>query len=53
MDAYYLLLGRRQSFDNRVIYDGHANTYSLKHNECSLTLTPLPPPKPYNIKVEK
>ena len=42
MDACHLLLRRPWLFDNHVIYDGHANTYSLKHNGCSLTLTPYP-----------
>ena len=53
IDGCHLLLGRPWLFDNHVIYDGHANTYSLKHNGCSLTLTPLPPPKPPIIKLNK
>ena len=32
MNACHLLLGRPWLFDNHVIYDGYANTYSLKHN---------------------
>ena len=31
----------------------HVNIYSLKHNGRSLTVTPLPPPKPQNIKLGK
>ena len=53
MDACYLLLSRRWLFGNNVIYDGHVNTYSLKDNGYSLTLTPLVPPKPLAIKLMK
>ena len=44
MDVCHLLLGRLRLFDNHVIYHDHANTYSLKHNGCNLTMTPRPPP---------
>ena len=42
IDACHLPFSRPWLFDNHVIYDGHANTYSLKHNGYSLTLTPIP-----------
>jgi len=35
------------------MYDRHANTYALKFKGCSLTLTPLPPPKNLKIKSGK
>ena len=38
---------------NHVIYNGYDNTYSLKHNKCSLTLTLIPPPKPLIIESRK
>ena len=41
MYACHLLLGRPYLFDNHMIYDGHGNTYSLKHNGCNLALTQL------------
>jgi len=47
MDACHLLLGKPWLFDNHVIYDRYANTYSLIHTACKLTLAPLPPPKPF------
>ena len=53
MYACHLLLGRPWLFNSHVIYDGHANTYSLKHNECSLTLTLLPSPNPFIIKLQR
>ena len=53
MDTCYLLLGRPWLFDNCMVYDGHANTYSLKHNSVSLTLTPLPLSKPHEITLGK
>ena len=51
MDACHLLLGRPWLYDNHVIYDGYTNTYSLKHNEKSLTLAPLRLPKPHKIEL--
>jgi len=53
MDACHLLLSRPRLFDNHVIYDGHANTYSPNHNRFSHTLTRLPPLKPLIIKPGK
>ena len=53
MDAYHLLLGRPWLYDNHVIYNGYANTYSLKHNEKNITLAPLPPPEPHKAKSGK
>jgi len=49
MDAFQLLLGRPYSYDNHVIHNGHVNTYTFKHKGRSLTLAPLPPPKPHKI----
>jgi len=49
----YLLLGMPWLYDNHAIYDGHANTYSHKHNWCNLTLTSLPRPQPHNIELGK
>jgi len=36
-----------------VVYDGHANTYTLKHNGKILTLASLPPPKYHKAKPKK
>jgi len=35
------------------MHDGHFNTYALKLQGRSLTLAPLPPPKPLKIKPGK
>ena len=48
-----LLLGRPQLYDNHVNHDGHANTHALQHNNVSLELAPLHPPKPGNIEPKK
>ena len=40
MYACHLLLGTPWFYDNQVIYDGYANTYSLKPNGKSLTWAP-------------
>jgi len=53
MYAFHVLLSRPWSYDNNVIYDGHVNSYSLNHNGCSLTLTPLLLPKPHKIRSRK
>jgi len=53
MNACHILLGRLWLFDNHVMHEGHANTYALKFNGCSLTLAPLPSPKPLKIKPRK
>jgi len=53
MDECHLLLGRHWLFDNQVVYDGHANTYTLKHNGKSLILAPLPSLKPHKAKPGK
>ena len=51
--ACHLLLGRPELFDNHVICDGHATTYTLKHNGKSLIFAPLPPPEPHKAKSRK
>jgi len=38
-------------YDNHVIHDGHVNIYAFKHTSRSLTLSLLPPPKPFKIKL--
>jgi len=53
MDVCHILLDKPWLFDNHVIHDGHANTYALKFKGRSLTLAPLPPPKPLKIKQRK
>ena len=53
MEACHLLLSRPQLYDNHVIYDGYANTYSLKHNGKSRTLAPLPTREPHKAKSSK
>ena len=53
MDACHILLGRAWLFDNHMIHDGHANTYTLKFMGHSLTLALLLPPKPLKIKPGK
>ena len=53
MDACHLLLERPWLYDNDIIYDGYANTYSLNHNVKNPTSAPLPPPKPHKAKLRK
>jgi len=53
LDACHILLGRRWLFDNHVRHHGYANTYALKFKRHSLTLAPLPSPKPLKIKLGK
>ena len=53
MDACHLLLGKPWLFDNNVVYDGHANIYTLNRNGKSLTLVPLPPPDLHKAKSRK
>ena len=41
MDFCHLLLGRPWQFDRHVVYDGHANTYSLTKNGVFHKLKPM------------
>ncbi|GAV78401.1 hypothetical protein CFOL_v3_21869, partial [Cephalotus follicularis] len=43
MDACCLLLGRHWQFDSDAKHDGEKNTYTIKLNEKTITLTPLSP----------
>jgi len=53
MYACHLLLGRPWLYDNHLIYNGYANTYSLRHNGHSLVLAHLPLPRPHRIILGK
>ena len=49
MDVCLLLLGRPWLFDNHVIHDGLANTYTFNYKGCNLTLTLQPHLNPSNL----
>jgi len=49
INACHLFLNKPWLFDNYVLYDRHANTYTLKHKGHSHVLAPLPLPKPHKI----
>ncbi|KAK9698056.1 hypothetical protein RND81_08G079700 [Saponaria officinalis] len=43
MDACHLLLGRPWEFDKNTVHQGRSNTYTFKHGNRKIILTPLPP----------
>ncbi|GAV64584.1 hypothetical protein CFOL_v3_08102, partial [Cephalotus follicularis] len=50
MDACHILLGRPWQYDRSAKHDGRKNTYTIKVDERSITLTPL---NPSQIQINK
>jgi len=53
LDACHLLLGRPWLFDQKVMDDGHSNTYNFHKDGKKITLAPLSPSQLHKIKPQK
>ncbi|GAV90673.1 hypothetical protein CFOL_v3_34079, partial [Cephalotus follicularis] len=53
MDACHILLGRPWQYDRRAKHDGRKNTYTIKVDERSITLTTLNPSQIQITKIPK